>query len=265
MNRTIESNLACLSEIFVFNRDHELLFFRISSDLIPFASHPICRFPWQKKYKRRFKEIGNFIKRQQMRVSMHPGQFIIINSPDKEIFQRSAKELLYHAEVLDLLEIDDTAKIQIHVGGAYGNKGQSIRRFIQRYKHLDSKIKKRLVIENDERLFNIEDCLGIYEEINIPVVFDLFHFKCNNSGESIRVALSQVCSTWSEKDGLPIVDYSSQEKGKRIGSHAKTIHLGDFNGFIKETEGLQFDIMCEIKDKEKSALRALNLINQIIS
>ena len=63
MNRTIESNLACLSEIFVFNRDHELLFFRISSDLIPFASHPICRFPWQKKYKRRFKEIGNFIKR----------------------------------------------------------------------------------------------------------------------------------------------------------------------------------------------------------
>jgi len=200
-----------------------------------------------------------------MRVSMHPGQFIIINSPDKEIFQRSAKELLYHAEVLDLLEIDDTAKIQIHVGGAYGNKGQSIRRFIQRYKHLDSKIKKRLVIENDERLFNIEDCLRIHKEIKIPIVFDVFHFQCNNSGQSIREAVSQVCSTWSEKDGLPIVDYSNQEKGKRIGTHAKTIRKGDFKRFIKETEGFQFDIMCEIKDKEKSALRALKLINQIIS
>jgi len=254
-----------LRKIFVFNSDHELLFFRISSDLIPFASHPICRFPWQKKYKRTFKEIGNFIKRQQMRVSMHPGQFIIINSPDKEIFQRSAKELLYHAEVLDLLEIDDTAKIQIHVGGAYGDKKQSIRRFIQRYKHLDSKIKRRLVIENDDRLFNIEDCLGIHKEIKIPIVFDVFHFQCNNSGQSIREAVSQVCSTWAEKDGLPIVDYSSQEKGKRIGTHAKTIRTGDFKRFIKETEGLQFDIMCEIKDKEKSALRALKLINQIIS
>jgi len=196
---------------------------------------------------------------------MHPDQFIIINSPDIKIFQRSVKELRYHAEVLDLMEIDYTAKIQIHVGGAYGNKVQSIRRFIERYNYLDSKIKRRLVIENDERLFNIEDCLRIHEEIKIPVVFDVFHFKCNNSGESIREALSQVCSTWSGKDGTPIVDYSSQEKGKRIGSHTTTIHIVDFKRFIKETEDFQFDIMCEIKDKEKSALRALKLINQFIS
>jgi UV DNA damage endonuclease len=196
---------------------------------------------------------------------MHPDQFIIINSPDKKIFQRSVKELLYHAEVLDLLEIDDTAKIQIHVGGVYGNKGQSIRRFIERYKDLDSKIKRRLVIENDERLFSIEDCLRIYGEIKIPIVFDVFHFKCNNSGESIREAVSLVCSTWLMKDGLPIMDYSSQEKGKRIGTHAKTIHINDFKRFIKETEGFQFDIMFEIKDKERSAMKALKIINQLIS
>jgi UV DNA damage endonuclease len=264
IDRTIGSNLACLLEILDFNRKHELFFFRISSDLIPFASHSICRFPWQKRYKRTFKEIGNFIKGHQMRVSMHPDQFIIINSPDKKIFQRSVKELLYHAEVLDLLEIDDTAKIQIHVGGAYGNKRQSIRRFIERYTLLDSKIKRRLVIENDERLFNIEDCLRIHGEIKIPIVFDVFHFKVNNSGESIRGSLSQVCSTWSGKDGLPIVDYSSQEKGKKIGTHAKTIDINDFRRFIKETEGLQFDIMCEIKDKERSVLKALKLINQLL-
>ncbi len=161
--------------------------------------------------------------------------------------------------------IDDTAKIQIHVGGVYGNKIQSIKRFIERYKQLDSGIKRRLVIENDERLFSIEDCLEIHGEIGIPVVFDVFHFKCNNSGQSIRGALSRVCSTWSGEDGLPIVDYSSQEKGKRIGTHAKTIHTGDFKRFIKETEGLQFDLMCEIKDKERSALKALKLINQLIS
>ncbi len=261
INRTIENNLACLLKILDFNRRQKLFFFRISSDLIPFASHPICKFPWQKKYKRTFKEIGNFIKRHQMRISMHPDQFIIINSPDKKIFQRSVKELLYHAEVLDLLEMDNTAKIQIHVGGVYGNKGQSIGRFIERYKHLDSKIKRRLVIENDERLFNIEDCLRIHGEIKVPIVFDVFHFKCNNSGENIRDAVSQVCSTWLMKDGVPIMDYSSQEKGKRIGTHAKRIHINDFKRFIKETEGLQFDIMCEIKDKERSAIKALKLVS----
>ncbi len=264
IRRTIESNLACLLEILAFNLEYQLFFFRISSDLIPFASHPICRFPWQKTFRKTFEEIGNFIKRHQMRVSMHPDQFIIINSPDKKIFQRSAEELRYHTEVLDLLEIDDTAKIQIHVGGAYGNKIQSIKRFIERYKQLDSGIRRRLVIENDERLFTIEDCLEIHGDIEIPVVFDVFHFKCNNSGESIRGALSQVCSTWLGKDGLPIVDYSSQEKGKRIGTHAKTIHINDFKRFIKETEGLQFDIMCEIKDKERSAMKALKLANYLL-
>lgn len=265
IHTTIASNLACLLEILDFNHQKELFFFRISSDLIPFASHPICKFPWQKTFKTTFKEVGNFIKRHQMRVSMHPDQFIIINSLDNKIFQRSVEELRYHAEVLDLLEIDDTAKIQIHIGGVYGNKIQSIKRFIERYKQLDIKIKRRLVIENDERLFSIEDCLKIHGEIKIPVVFDVFHFKCNNSGENIRDAVSQVCSTWLGKDGLPIVDYSSQEKGKRIGTHAKTIHINDFKRFIKETEGLQFDIMCEIKDKERSAMKALKLVNHFLS
>lgn len=261
--RTVESNLACLLEILEFNRKHELFFFRISSDLIPFASHPVCEFPWQKVHKKTFRGIGDFIIKNQMRVSMHPDQFILINSPDKEIFQRSVKELSYHAEVLDLLGIDETAKIQIHVGGVYGNKGQGIKRFIERYKRLADRIKRRLVIENDDRLYNVEDCLQIHEEIKIPVVFDVFHFRCNNNGERVRDALSKACSTWAEKDGLPITDYSSQEKNKRIGTHARSININDFRKFIKQTEGLHFDIMCEIKDKEKSALKALNVLRRM--
>src|SRR4030042_3905209 len=261
--RTVENNLACLLEILEFNHKHGLFFFRISSDLIPFASHPVCESPWQKVHKKTFREIGNFIKKNQMRVSMHPDQFILINSPDKEIFQRSVKELLYHADVLDLLGVDETAKIQIHVGGVYGNKGQSIKRFIERYKRLADRIKRRLVIENDDRLYNVGDCLQIHEEIKIPVVFDVFHFRCNTNGERVRDALSKVCSTWAEKDGLPITDYSSQEKNKRIGTHARSININDFRKFIKQTEGLHFDIMCEIKDKEKSVLKALNVLKEM--
>jgi UV DNA damage endonuclease len=263
MEQIIENNLACLSETLLFNREHNLLFFRISSDLIPFASHPICDFPWQKTYEETFRKIGNFINRNKMRVSMHPDQFVLINPLDEDIFHRSVKELLYHAEILDLLGTNSSAKIQIHVGGIYGQKEKSLKRFIERYKYLPHEIKKRLVIENDERLYGVEDCLFIHDKINIPIVFDVLHFRCNNKGERMRDMFSKAFSTWSKRDGVPIVDYSSQEKGKKIGSHIYSININDFRYFLKETTGFNYDIMCEIKDKEKSALKALRELNTL--
>jgi len=263
MEQIIENNLACLSETLMFNQEHNLLFFRISSDLIPFASHPICDFPWQKTYREIFRKIGSFIKRHKMRVSMHPDQFVLLNSLDEDIFRRSVKELLYHSEILDLLGTNSSAKIQIHVGGIYGQKEKSLKRFIERYTSLPREIKKRLVIENDERLYNVEDCLFIHDKIYIPIVFDVLHFKCNNNGERMGDMLSRAFSTWSKKDGVPIVDYSSQEKGRRMGSHTHSINSNDFRNFLKATTGFDCDIMCEIKDKEKSALKALRVLNTL--
>lgn len=201
--------------------------------------------------------------RNKMRVSMHPDQFVLLNSLDEDIFYRSVQELLYHAEILDLLGTNNSAKIQIHIGGIYGQKEKSLKRFIKRYKYLPREIKKRLVIENDERLYGIEDCLFIHDKINIPIVFDVLHFRCNNNGKRMRDMFSKAFSTWSKKDGIPMVDYSSQEKGKRIGSHSCSINSNDFRNFLKETSSFDYDIMCEIKDKEKSALKALRILNKL--
>lgn len=247
-------------KILRFNAKYGLLFFRISSDLVPFASHPVCTFPWRKEFRNNFHKIGAFIKKHNMRVSMHPDQFVLINSIDEDIFHRSVKELYYHAEVLDLLKVNPSAKIQIHAGGVYGEKDKSIRRFIERYNKLPDKIKERLVLENDDRLYSIDDCLLIYEKTKIPLVFDVFHFKCNNNGESIEPAFSKAYGTWAKKDGLPIVDYSSQDLGKKKGTHARSIDIDDFRHFLRKTKGFDFDIMCEIKDKEKSALKAADII-----
>jgi UV DNA damage endonuclease len=263
IEQTIENNLGCLMKILRLNAEYGLLFFRISSDLVPFASHPVCTFPWQKMFANNFHRIGAFIKKHNMRVSMHPDQFVLINSIDEAIFHRSVKELYYHAEVLDLLKVNSSAKIQIHVGGVYGQKDKSIQRFIDRYKKLPDKIKKRLVIENDDRLYSIHDCLLIHEKTKIPLLFDVFHFKCNNNGESVKTAFSKACGTWANKDGVPIVDYSSQNFGKKKGTHARSIDINDFRLFLRETKGFDFDIMCEIKDKEKSALKAAELIREL--
>jgi UV DNA damage endonuclease len=260
MRETVGDNLACLRKIILFNIRHDLLFFRISSDLVPFASHPVCAFPWQKVFREQFSEIGKLIKTHGMRISMHPDQFVLINAQDKEIVRRSVRELEYHAEVLDLLDTGTTAKIQIHVGGVYGDREESILRFIGRYRSLPEKIRRRLVIENDERLYSVGDCLTIYEEAGTPIVFDTLHFRCNNKGENLREAFSKTHATWTDNDGLPLVDYSSQAQGKRPGAHAHSIDPDDFAEFLSETRGFDFDVMCEIKDKEKSALKALQVI-----
>lgn len=247
--------------ILEFNVAHDLLLFRITSDLIPFASHSVCTVPWQHYFKKEFSEIGAFVKKNGIRLSMHPDQFTFINSIDEAIFARSVRELMYHADVLDLLTAADTThKIQIHVGGVYDDKEKSIARFIARYKSLPLKLRKRLVIENDDRSYGAADCLRIYDRIGIPVIFDTLHHRVRNEGELLRDVFLKACSTWERNDGVPMVDYSTQDRKKRPGSHAQTIDPGEFRAFLNQAQGLDFDIMFEIKDKETSALKAAAIL-----
>jgi UV DNA damage endonuclease len=170
------------------------------------------------------------------------------------------RELQYHADVLDAMELDISHKIQIHVGGVYGEKEKSMNRFIKRYKGLDHRIRKRLVIENDHRSFTLGDCLAISKKVGIPVLFDFFHHQLKSSGEDLIEALELSKRTWKKKDGIPMVDYSSQHPEKSRQSHAEEIDIRDFKEFISRSRLHDMDIMLEIKDKEKSALKALKLV-----
>lgn len=253
---TVENNLACLDAILRFNLRHNLLFFRITSDLVPFGSHPICRFNWQRHFRKQLKAIGDFIKYNNMRISMHPDQFTVINSVDESVSEKSVRELAYHAEVLDLMKLDTSARIQIHVGGVYGDRERSRKRFVKRFEDLDEEIKRRLVVENDDKRYGLNDCIQIHDITGIPVLFDLFHHEINNSGETIREAFELFMKTWRKKDGLPMVDYSSQQGGKRRGKHVETLDLDQFRSFLEFTRPFDYDLMLEIKDKEQSALQA---------
>lgn len=254
---TVENNLACLFEILHFNSSHGILFFRITSDLIPFASHPVCTVMWQESYGDRLREIGAFIRERQMRISMHPDQFTLLNSPDHTIFQRSVMELAYHCDVLDTMMLEGDAKIQIHVGGVYGDRKTSMTRFSERYSTLEERIRRRLVIENDDRSYTLSNCIELSEETGVPVLFDIFHHSLNSSGEGLSEALTSCASTWKKADGIQMVDYSSQEPGKKAGAHAMTLDPEDFRAFLVSSSPRDFDMMLEIKDKERSALRAL--------
>ncbi len=261
LKQTVKNNLCCLRRILQFNLEQRLFFFRISSDLVPFASHPINKFNWQKYFQEEFEEIGKFIITNRMRISMNPDQFTLINSTKEDIFERSKKELKYHAEILDLLKLDTSAKIQIHVGGAYGDKEKSAERFVTRFSKLDDSIIRRLVIENDDKIYDLNDCLKINAQTQIPILFDVFHHKLNNSTtQSTEDSFKSTVKTWNDKrDGIPMVDYSSQEPAGLSRQHSETINIEDFNLFLKQSNPFDFDVMLEIKDKEKSAIKAIDL------
>lgn len=254
---TVSNNLTCLSRILSWNIRHEILFFRITSDLVPFASHPVCTSGWQRYLADDLSAIGDLIARSRVRISMHPDQFIILNSPDRRVVERSIDELAYHAGLMDLLDLPATDKIQLHVGGMYGDPGGSIARFVHTYDRLDPLIRKRLVVENDDRRFAAADCLEIHNMSGIPVLFDVFHHACRNSGEDITTMLSLIARTWKGSDGTMMVDYSTQNPKKRMGAHAEHIDLDDFKHFLSVSKPMDMDIMLEIKDKESSALAAI--------
>ncbi len=256
----IEGNLECLFEILKYNVSHDFYFFRITSDLIPFASHPIMDFNWQDYFKLNFRKLGNFIKENKIRISMHPGQYTVLNSNNQKVFQNSIKDLEYHVEILDLMALDKSAKIQIHIGGVYNNKKTSLKKFINRYFNLEERIKNRLIIENDDKSYNLDDCLEINKAIGIPIAFDIYHHECLHDGKDLADAFNLFTQTWDKDDGIPIIHYSSEHPIKGKCSHAKTIDLNHFENFLVATRNFNFDMMFEIKDKEKSVLKALELL-----
>lgn len=261
--QTVTNNLACLRQILTYNQENGLLFFRMSSDLVPFASHPVNTFDWQSYFKPTLQEIGNYIIQHNMRISMHPDQFVVLNSPKPDTVRNSIAELVYQGSVMDLMGLDSTAKLQIHGGGAYGDKPSAIARFGEVFHQLPEPVKARLVVENDDRTYSLRDCLKIYEQTGIPILFDNFHHECHHNGERMREAILMAAQTWGEGDGVMMMDYSSQQPGERKGKHVTSIQEELFREFMRQMEGIEADIMLEIKDKEVSALQAVAILREL--
>ncbi|HDP93814.1 MAG TPA: UV DNA damage repair endonuclease UvsE [Candidatus Aminicenantes bacterium] len=255
----VSENLACLRRILEFNRREGLLFFRISSDTVPFASHSVCDVDWAFEFAAELVELGEIIKQSGMRISMHPDQFVLINAEKSVIVEASIRELAYHAAFLDAMGLDRQARIQIHVGGLYGDREGALSRFVEVFAGLSQTLRQRLAVENDDRRFSMRDCLWIHERTQIPVICDNLHHRLLNHGESLGQVMEAAAGTWSNATGPLMVDYSSQYPGGRPGRHVEHLDAHDFNAFLDQTQGLDFDLMLEVKDKEKSALKARDL------
>ena len=253
-------NLEALEKMVDYNIANDIRLYRISSDLIPFGSSPVNTLDWPEIHKEAFERIGAKIRNSGIRVSLHPGQYTVLNSPTEDIVERAITDLVYHDKILAALGTDPTNKIVLHVGGIYGDKEAALDRFDENFQSLPVSVQNRLIIENDDRLYNIEDVLTLANRLHIPAVYDNLHHAINPppSGGTDPYWIAEAKKTWKESDGKQKIHYSQQAPGKRAGAHTDTIQLEQFLYFHNKLDDQTIDIMLEVKDKNLSAIKCQN-------
>lgn len=252
LERIAQSNIKNCLRLLKHNKAHEIEFFRLSSRLVPLATHlDLRKWNYVSGIKEELIELGSFAEANGMRLDFHPDHFVILNSPGKEIFDASLKVLRYHYLLLDQMGIDTTHRCVLHLGGRYKDKEKSLDRFIDNWYHVPNEIQKMVMIENDDTSYTLEDCLYVCEKLNIPQVFDIHHQLANHDEKNWEEHWDRVVNTWSDS-ALPVkMHISSPKNEKEFKSHADYIDVDLFLEFVKKTNGSTEQIDCMIEAKQK--------------
>ena len=246
LDKIIKENLESLDKIIDYNIKNEIHFYRLTSKLIPLST--LFEFDYINKYKKYYDKIGEKIKKYNIRVDVHPDQFCVLNSTKKEVIENTFKILEYHYKILEALNIKDKIII-LHVGSSVLGKENSIKRFINSFYKLPKYLQNCIALENDDKVYNVKDCLYLCNKLNIPFVLDYHHHLCNKS----EFNYEDILKTWKIK---PKVHFSSPKNKtkKDIRSHHDYIEVDTFIDFIKQLP-YDVDIMIEAKMKDEALFR----------
>ena len=245
-------NAKDIIKILEWNRMNGINFFRLSSSIVPWGDHlDLTQLKDYKEIKSELKKAGDFAKFWNMRLTSHPGPFVVLTSPNEQVVLNAIADLELHGKIFDMMGLSKTPfnKINIHCNGVYGDKKSAMDRFCNNFKRLSPSIRKRLTVENDDKatMYSVLDLMYIHEKIGIPIVFDYHHHKFCTGGLTEEDAMKLAASTWPE--GItPVVHYSEPKEGSKPQAHA------DYIKEIPQTYGIHVDIMVEAKAKELSIL-----------
>ena len=255
-----------LLRILKWNQQRNIKFFRLSSQIVSWASeYELTDLPDYDKIEEVLFKCGLFIEEHGMRVTTHPDHFVKLASPKKDVVDNAIRDLEIHGEVFDLLCLPRSpfAKINIHVGAAYGNKPMALDNFCHNFHRLSDSVKSRLTVENDDRasLYSAKELHDlVYKRIGTPIVFDYHHHKFNTGGLSEQEALEVSASTWG--DITPVTHYSQSRSVEHNDPKIKANAHSDSYWTPVQTYGLDVDVMLECKHKELGLFKMRELLGQ---
>lgn len=251
-------NISDLEKVIDWNTAQGIRLYRMSSEMFPWMSeYELGDLPDASEIKTILNRIGNKAKTSDQRLTFHPGPFNVLASANENVVLKTIKELRQHGEIMDMLNLPSTpfAKINIHVGGAYGNKLLAMERFAENFERLPEATKKRITVENDDKpnMFSVNDLLWVHDKTSAPIVFDYLHHQFCPGMLNEEEALDIACSTWP-KNITPIVHYSSAKKKYEDQLAVEAAHA-DYIYDRVNTYGHPVDIMLEAKAKEDAVKR----------
>ncbi len=251
----VKNNIESLEKAIKYCIKNSIKSFRIGSDFMPVATHPKVGYTLDDlsnshDLKSKIKICGEMAYQAGIRLTFHPSQFVILSSSDNEIISKSINDLEYHADLAERLGAD---VINIHGGGAYGDKNKALENFKKNFSALSKRVKTRLTIENDDRVYTPKDLIPVCSELKIPFVYDVHHHRCLPDGWSIERATQETLATWNREPlfhiSSPLEDWNSP-KSRR---HHNYINIADMPPFWKNINPLTIEV--EAKAKEKAVLR----------
>lgn len=273
---SLKVSLQYLEAIFKYLAAHRIRMYRMSSDLAPYATHPdMPQFHGMIREARgELEAIGRAARDLDIRLSFHPSQFIVLNSPDQGLVNKSIWDIESQAEMLDLMGLDQEAVVVTHVGGVYGDRTSGRERWARTWERLSDCVRRRLVLENDDQRFSAADALWIHDRTGVRLVFDYQHFWCfNPEGLELVSTARRILATWPA-GARPKIHFSSPRtelrpttpttkgRDKRASylkpqwtNHADYVNPFEFITFIRRLPDVDFDVMLESKGKDISLLQ----------
>ncbi|MEN2999738.1 MAG: UV DNA damage repair endonuclease UvsE [Acidilobaceae archaeon] len=253
--QTFGRNYGDFLKLLELSRSMGLTIFRLGSDFVPFASHPKFEQGWMEEILGFLRREGGAVRAFGIRVTMHPGQFVVLNSREQRVVESSLRELKYHFDVLDALGLGREAVVVVHVGGVYGDKRRAKKR-LEEVIDENEWLKERLALENDERHYSAEEVLELSESLGVPMTFDYYHHMLNPS----KLDLGRVIATWQGR--VPEFHLSSPPEGGRLGEHGDFVRAEDFEALASLLEGERVDVIVEAKMKEKAIEKLLKELRE---
>jgi UV DNA damage endonuclease len=262
------ANAKDILKILVWNKNNGINFFRLSSSIIPWAEKigDISKLKDYAEICLALKRAGDYATKNGIRITSHPGPFVVLTSPSEDVVKNAIADLEIHGLIFDLMGLSQTPynKINIHCNGVYGDKISAMNRFCENFKRLSPSVQNRLTVENDDKstMYSVKDLIYIHEKIGIPIVFDYHHHQFCTGDMSEEEALKLAASTWP-KDIIPVVHYSESKALHENDSKIKPQAHSDYIHSLPNTYGLDLAVMVEAKAKELAILPFLkNIIHE---